>query len=120
MTGQQTRQPVHAKREEYATGSHLAWEAAQHEAEDIYYKTTGKLWEYDFRKRWIEKYFSITPYHEAYEVRICSVCMGERELELFSDPTLKDNVKRIREEVRSISRRLAVKASGKSRHIDRV
>lgn len=120
MTGQQSRQPTHARAEEYGTGFHKAWEVAQHEAENEYEKQTGKLWTYDFRKRWIERYFSITPYGDAYTVRKCTVCHAEREKELYGDTDYQDNVKRIREEVRRISRKLAVKLSGKSRQIDRV
>lgn len=118
MTGQLTRQPVYAPESAYAIGQHCGWEVDAHQAERESFEKTGQYWTLDYRKRWLERYFTITPYMVAYRIDTCAWCVSEKESLLLGDKKVSEGVQALRNEIRKLARRFASKLAAKHRHID--
>lgn len=103
---EKNNRPVVATDDDYKQGRHYGWEVAAHETEEEAFKKTGKRWDFDYRRQWLLRYFTITPYHEAYTVRPCSVCqesISKAMLEARNPWQPPDSFK---EELNKLTRRL--------------
>lgn len=112
--------PVHAKESDYTLGRHMEWECALHEEERKHYEKTGQFWSYDYRKRWIERYFTITPLHVHSLIRACDVCSREVAESMLSGDVGRTAFAEFKRHVRELSRKLAGKTGKYRRHIDAV
>lgn len=118
MTGLAIKSPTHTDNVNFALGKHQDWECSAHECEDEYFQKSGQLWSYDYRKKWLERYFSITPHVVAHALRDCRVCVKLREQELVHPAETAKAVRVITEQVHALSRRLASKLTTHSKRID--
>lgn len=118
MTNKLLSQPVHAKESDYTYGRHMEWECVLHEEETKHYEATGQFWSYDYRKRWIERFFTITPYAKQHVVRPCGVCSEEVSKNMLYGDVGRVAFEQFKAHVRQLSRKLASKTGNYRRHID--
>lgn len=118
MTGLSIKQPVHAPVSAYSAGRHEQWECVHHECEKEHYDKTGQFWTYDYRKKWLERYFSITPHMVAHEIRECGVCAKEVADGMLSGDVGKEATQALRQHIRQLSRKMASKLGARSKRID--
>ena len=113
-----TRRPVHARESDYTYGRHMEWECVLHEEETKHHAATGNFWTYDYRKRWIARYFTITPYNTQHVVRQCGVCSKEVAEGMLNGDVGRVAYEEFKKHVRQLSRKLASKTGQYRRNID--
>jgi hypothetical protein len=119
MTNKLTQKTTWALGAETRLGRHHAWEVAAHLAEHEYTTKTGKHWDFEFRKKWLERYFQITPHVVAYEIKECWVCSEEISTALLEGRKPGAQPQAVKDTIRQLTARLGAKAGVRQRHIDR-
>lgn len=120
MTGQLISRPTSAPDNDYSYGRHEQWECMSHEMEQEHHQKTGEFWSFDYRKKWLERYFTITPHTVAHEIRECGVCGRQIAERMLSGDAGRKATQELQKHLRDLTRRLAGKLGGRKRHIDLV